>query len=136
MAGEALYVAARELPGNLDLHYGHRWLRRRVRTRIERALLDGLTLDQYRGRAEVAWPDEDTPEALRLDAELAAQLGAVTGMTLERSRLLQELKPILATLTPLQREALESDATDDATRQRRSRAKRKVVAQLQETTMT
>jgi len=134
-ASPALYMAGREIPDNLNLDYAYRWLRRQVRARIEQALLDGATLDEYRGRQEAPLPDEDTPEALKLEAEMAAQLGAAAGLTMEQLRLLQELAPILGKLTPLEREALQSDATDDATRQRRSRAKRKVCDLLQTTAM-
>ncbi len=136
VASPALYLAGREIPDNLDMDYAYRWLRREMRARIERALLHGRTLDQHRHSGEEPWPEEDTPEALKLEAELAARLGAVTGLTLEQVRLLRELQPILATLTPLEREALESDASDDVSRQRRSRARRKVFARMQGTAMS
>lgn len=71
LAGPELLLAVQELPKDFALLASYQWLRRRVRAGVERALLDGETLDQRLGRRTAPWPEEDTPEALELEMALA-----------------------------------------------------------------
>ncbi len=82
----------------------YQWLRNEARKDIERALLDGETLDQRQGRQGrvVLWLP-DTPEVVAKEAEVAAELAQMVDLRLE-------VQDILSKLSPGDRQIVESVA--------------------------
>ena len=95
MAVPAIYVAIKEIPGDLlvDELYSH--LRCKIRREIEKDLLDGLTVDEYiyRQALNIPLPDEDTPEAQAIDRQLAAEFPGLANLQVSTLSVLQSLTP-------------------------------------------
>ena len=133
LASPALFEASHPLPRKPEylrlslieyLKDIYRHLRCGVRRGIECALLDGVTLDEYLRRGEQPWPEEpeeDTPEALALEARIAEEMRDHAETHLDVVRALA-----LAALTPKELEAVSTKGGDDAMRARRYRAMKKL----------
>jgi len=126
LAMSAVFSVARRVPGNLIASHLYLYMRCEARKEIERALLNGQTLDEYQGRGEQPWPEEpeeDTPEALALEARIAEEMRDSAEKYLDTQR---ALAAVVAALTPKELEAVLTEGGDDAMRASRYRAMKKL----------
>jgi hypothetical protein len=103
-----LLVAIREVPDETSIDQLYRKLRRLVRPKIERSLLDGETDDDFRRHPTEPWPEEDTPEATRLEEAYQRELD--DWWTQVENRV--DAQRVLETLDPQTRQVLEMHSRD------------------------
>jgi DNA-directed RNA polymerase specialized sigma24 family protein len=131
-----LLVAIRELPRSMPIGLAYKSIRNRMRIEVERALSHGNTSDQNEAQRrlnERQWPEEDSPEALAMEAALAHDFADWLDLRLD-------LVWAMGLLTPNEREALlahlaqtpdavlakQHGVGETAIRKRRSLARRKL----------
>lgn len=97
LCAPALSLAIMEIPNEMPIGEIYGELRRKTQKDIERSLLDGETLDQYASRFQkrIPLPDEESPEAARLQAETREELDAIklADIRLDLFRALDTLEP-------------------------------------------
>ena len=94
LAEPAVLVAARGLKDNPPDNFIkeiYAYPRREARKEVEHHLLDGQTLEEYRGRGELPWPEDSTREALELEAGIAESWAEMVDGSIDLARVLFSL---------------------------------------------